>query len=122
MRGLVTIKLRIHDVVKIIKSSSSRARLRQLQGELLTMQLFICLVALATVSSFNVGFNSRQNSMRSLKSLRMGDEYDYDLIIVGCGVGGHGAALHTKYAIAWWWLPNPNRSVQFGSVMIGKLR
>ena len=21
-------------------------------------------------------------------------EYDYDVIIVGCGVGGHGAALH----------------------------
>ena len=23
----------------------------------------------------------------------MSVEYDYDLIIVGCGVGGHGAAL-----------------------------
>lgn len=22
--------------------------------------------------------------------------YDYDLIIVGCGVGGHGAALHAR--------------------------
>lgn len=21
-------------------------------------------------------------------------DYDYDLIIIGCGVGGHGAALH----------------------------
>lgn len=21
-------------------------------------------------------------------------QYDYDLIIIGCGVGGHGAALH----------------------------
>ena len=21
-------------------------------------------------------------------------EYDYDLVIIGCGVGGHGAALH----------------------------
>ncbi|CEM11554.1 unnamed protein product [Vitrella brassicaformis CCMP3155] len=23
-----------------------------------------------------------------------GDNYDYDLVIIGCGVGGHGAALH----------------------------
>lgn len=21
-------------------------------------------------------------------------QYDYDLVIIGCGVGGHGAALH----------------------------
>ena len=25
-----------------------------------------------------------------------GDSYDYDVIIVGCGVGGHGAALHAR--------------------------
>lgn len=23
-----------------------------------------------------------------------GGKYDYDLVIIGCGVGGHGAALH----------------------------
>jgi thioredoxin reductase len=23
-----------------------------------------------------------------------GAKYDYDLVIIGCGVGGHGAALH----------------------------
>ena len=23
-----------------------------------------------------------------------GEQYDYDLIVIGCGVGGHGAALH----------------------------
>ena len=23
-------------------------------------------------------------------------DYDYDVIIVGCGVGGHGAALHAR--------------------------
>jgi len=26
----------------------------------------------------------------------MSDQFDYDLIIVGCGVGGHGAALHAR--------------------------
>lgn len=28
--------------------------------------------------------------------MSMADDYDYDLIIVGCGVGGHGAALHAR--------------------------
>lgn len=28
--------------------------------------------------------------------MSMGDDYDYDVIIVGCGVGGHGAALHAR--------------------------
>lgn len=28
--------------------------------------------------------------------LEMADKYDYDLVIVGCGVGGHGAALHAR--------------------------
>lgn len=28
--------------------------------------------------------------------LMMAQEYDYDVIIVGCGVGGHGAALHAR--------------------------
>ncbi|CBN79667.1 dihydrolipoamide dehydrogenase [Ectocarpus siliculosus] len=30
------------------------------------------------------------------RAMSMGDDYDYDLIIVGCGVGGHGAALHAR--------------------------
>jgi len=30
------------------------------------------------------------------KLLRMAEEFDYDLLIVGCGVGGHGAALHAR--------------------------
>lgn len=28
--------------------------------------------------------------------MSMSDDFDYDLIIVGCGVGGHGAALHAR--------------------------
>ncbi len=31
--------------------------------------------------------------------LRMSDadaEYDFDVAIIGCGVGGHGAALHSR--------------------------
>lgn len=40
------------------------------------------------------------SSPRAMSSLRMSDaasgEYDFDVIIVGCGVGGHGAALHAR--------------------------
>ena len=40
----------------------------------------------------------RSCQTRSRKSLSTAaqakKEYDYDLVIIGCGVGGHGAALH----------------------------
>jgi dihydrolipoamide dehydrogenase len=26
----------------------------------------------------------------------MADSYDFDVAIIGCGVGGHGAALHAR--------------------------
>ena len=26
--------------------------------------------------------------------------YDYDLVIIGCGVGGHGAALHAVESVS----------------------
>ena len=29
------------------------------------------------------------------------DKYDYDLVIIGCGVGGHGAALHAVEQVRW---------------------
>ena len=31
-----------------------------------------------------------------VQPLKMSGDFDYDVIIVGCGVGGHGAALHAK--------------------------
>lgn len=35
-----------------------------------------------------------QVAMRSVATAAVNGSYDYDLIIIGCGVGGHGAALH----------------------------
>jgi len=36
-------------------------------------------------------------SMRTgFRVLKMGDDYDFDVAIIGCGVGGHGAALHAR--------------------------
>lgn len=34
--------------------------------------------------------------MLSLHMSTGGAEFDYDVVIIGCGVGGHGAALHAK--------------------------
>ena len=31
---------------------------------------------------------------QAASSSSSGGKYDYDLVIIGCGVGGHGAALH----------------------------
>jgi dihydrolipoamide dehydrogenase len=52
----------------------------------------------AAVRSNFVASSLAQLPRRSvLCSLRMaGDSFDYDVIIVGCGVGGHGAALHAR--------------------------
>lgn len=59
------------------------------------MQLLLVVVAVLT--SVTHGFMGIRpyGSSTNLKSLRMVDA-DYDLIIIGCGVGGHGAALHAR--------------------------
>jgi dihydrolipoamide dehydrogenase len=55
------------------------------------------LPAAAVRSSFVASSLAQLPRRRVLCSLRMaGDSFDYDVIIVGCGVGGHGAALHAR--------------------------
>ena len=42
-------------------------------------------------------FLSPFSPLRGHKSaLNMVDNYDFDVAIIGCGVGGHGAALHAR--------------------------
>mmetsp|Transcript_23659 Transcript_23659/g.52584 ORF Transcript_23659/g.52584 Transcript_23659/m.52584 type:complete len:517 (-) Transcript_23659:158-1708(-) len=53
--------------------------------------LFVALATLLSADAFTM-----TRSSRIVSSLYMGSDYDYDLIIVGCGVGGHGAALHAR--------------------------
>jgi dihydrolipoamide dehydrogenase len=56
----------------------------------------ILIVVICIFNLFANGFVSRPMVSR-IASLRMSDaKYDYDVIIVGCGVGGHGAALHAR--------------------------
>ncbi|CAM9902840.1 unnamed protein product [Scytosiphon promiscuus] len=46
-------------------------------------------------SVFSSAASSRPGTA-ARRAMSMADDYDYDLIIVGCGVGGHGAALHAR--------------------------
>lgn len=59
------------------------------------------------IESFTFTTNTKQSSFHVLTSSRSvknnnditklySSEYDYDVAIIGCGVGGHGAALHSR--------------------------
>lgn len=64
---------------------------------LLIMTMFTTvLVAFCLLHSVTDAFMSMPRVSR-MGSLRMAEAtFDYDVIIVGCGVGGHGAALHAR--------------------------
>mmetsp|Transcript_9126 Transcript_9126/g.15114 ORF Transcript_9126/g.15114 Transcript_9126/m.15114 type:complete len:518 (-) Transcript_9126:344-1897(-) len=57
--------------------------------------LVLLLVVIAFVQCTDAFMSVPRSATRLTRSLKMAD-YDYDLIIVGCGVGGHGAALHAR--------------------------
>ena len=45
----------------------------------------------------------RQSHRRACSALTVAQakkDFDYDLIIIGCGVGGHGAALHAVECVS----------------------
>lgn len=60
------------------------------------MKYLIATTLLTAASAFSPA--SRTQSIRTTSSLDASKcgNYDYDVIIVGCGVGGHGAALHSR--------------------------
>eukprot|EP00554_Chaetoceros_debilis_P001988 CAMPEP_0194097804 /NCGR_PEP_ID=MMETSP0149-20130528/58051_1 /TAXON_ID=122233 /ORGANISM="Chaetoceros debilis, Strain MM31A-1" /LENGTH=524 /DNA_ID=CAMNT_0038783833 /DNA_START=614 /DNA_END=2188 /DNA_ORIENTATION=- len=64
------------------------------------MKLRVALISLlfTQASAFAPSFKAGQTQTSS-SSLRMSEaesEYDFDVAIIGCGVGGHGAALHSR--------------------------
>jgi dihydrolipoamide dehydrogenase len=61
---------------------------------MIALVLLPCIVSI--VSAFRMGLSPHRRTSSSM--LRMADDtiYDYDVVIIGCGVGGHGAALHAK--------------------------
>ena len=56
--------------------------------------LIACCLSLS--KAFTSGIKSRFALSSTAAKLYMAEKFDYDLIIVGCGVGGHGAALHAR--------------------------
>ena len=52
----------------------------------------ICALALIGAEAFAPRSMLKLPKRQSMRQMSMA--YDYDVIIVGCGVGGHGAALH----------------------------
>jgi dihydrolipoamide dehydrogenase len=62
-----------------------------------TMKLVIsfAVVALVAVEAFVPASNLRHSPLTVLNAAADG-EFDFDVAIIGCGVGGHGAALHSR--------------------------
>ena len=57
------------------------------------MKLVVSFVVLSVASAFTA--RPATTSFRR-SQLQMADAYDFDVAIIGCGVGGHGAALHSR--------------------------
>jgi dihydrolipoamide dehydrogenase len=55
----------------------------------------LCVLGEAFIAP-SFGINSIKLPLKSTLLRNNAAKYDYDLIIVGCGVGGHGAALHAR--------------------------
>lgn len=51
----------------------------------------ICSLTVVNIGAFSFG-----NTGATFNRLSMSGKFDYDVIIIGCGVGGHGAALHAR--------------------------
>ena len=59
------------------------------------MKFLLASLLLSSTNAFSPSIKSPRAPLSSLDASKCGN-YDYDVIIVGCGVGGHGAALHSR--------------------------
>ena len=71
---------------------------------MVVLRSYICLALLSTGAaafstvmrpSFTPRTTSASSSSSSLQ-MSSSDNFDFDVAIIGCGVGGHGAALHSR--------------------------
>jgi threonine dehydrogenase-like Zn-dependent dehydrogenase len=57
--------------------------------------MFAYLLLLPCIATaFRMGATTRMQKF--IVSMSSDGSFDYDVAIIGCGVGGHGAALHAK--------------------------
>jgi dihydrolipoamide dehydrogenase len=54
---------------------------------------FVATTAFVSLGGLNAPITS---SCRSSSLFAVDGEYDFDVAVIGCGVGGHGAALHSR--------------------------
>lgn len=63
------------------------------------MKFAYTFLLFASVSAFTPSKNAKISKpfLNSQSALSMADgEFDFDVAVIGCGVGGHGAALHSR--------------------------
>lgn len=58
------------------------------------LDFIVIVLYFCTIEAF-LPRNMRSAPSSSVR-LQMADDYDFDVAIIGCGVGGHGAALHAR--------------------------
>jgi dihydrolipoamide dehydrogenase len=59
------------------------------------MRLSVSVLLIASASAFVTNKHARTPFLRTALSMADGD-FDFDVAVIGCGVGGHGAALHSR--------------------------
>ena len=59
------------------------------------MKLYFPLTFVTLVATTDA-FAPASSNFRATTSLNAADGFDFDVAVIGCGVGGHGAALHSR--------------------------
>lgn len=62
-----------------------------------------CWPLAPTRSAVRAQSAGKNGSAASSAAASGSQEFDYDLLIIGCGVGGHGAALHAVECVSSAW-------------------
>ncbi|PNH07186.1 Dihydrolipoyl dehydrogenase [Tetrabaena socialis] len=79
--------------VAIARTSQTARAARVAGAPMVDAAIMHCSPLMAGLSRSSVARHQRQ-AARSAVVAQAGREFEYDLVIIGCGVGGHGAALH----------------------------
>ena len=80
-----------------IRSREENVKVAFISIPLIMRVLSTVLLCLTSVSAFQTPTQVRSRAFASPSALFAEDgDFDFDVAIIGCGVGGHGAALHSR--------------------------